>query len=129
MAIEDEVIDVRSGTASDWAATSLVLGQGELGVVTDTGEIRVGDGSGAFSALRRLAPLKAKGNTTLVAGTKNVTGLTGVATGDVVVATVRTLGTVTAAKALVAVAGTDQITVTSADNTDTSVVNYAVYPA
>lgn len=41
----------------------------------------------------------------------------------------RTLGTVTAPKTLVAVAGTDQITITSSDNTDTSVVNYVVFKA
>lgn len=126
---------VRAGTAAEWADTDAtdgegapVLAAGELAVVTDTGEIRVGDGVHAFASLSGRVAAKKRGNLTLVAGTKNLTGLTGVAVGDIVIATVRTLGTVTAPKALVAVAGVDQITVTSSDNTDTSVINYVVFP-
>lgn len=127
---------VRAGTAAEFAdadasdgAAGPILGDGELAVVTDTDEVRIGDGSTAFSSLPAHLKAKARGTTTLVAGTKNVTGLTGVATGDIVLATVRTLGTVTAPKGILAVAGTNQITVTSADNTDTSVVAYVIFPA
>lgn len=132
--IQSEV-PVRSGTTAEWAdsnaadgAAAPVLGAGEIGVDTDKGEVRIGDGSTAFASLPRLAPVKAKGTATLVAGTKAVT-ITGLVAGDIVSATVRTLGTVTAPKALVAVASTDTLTITSSDNTDTSVVNYVVYPA
>jgi hypothetical protein len=127
--IEPEV-PTRSGTAAEWAAANApVLGKGELGVNLDTGEVRIGDGTSAFSALPRRDGVKARGTTVLVTGTKVVTGLTGVVVGDIVVATVRALGTVTSAKALMAVAGAGQITITSADNTDTSTVQFAVYAA
>ena len=129
MSIENEDIDVRSGTTAEWAASTLVAGRGELLVNVDNGEVRVGDGTNTYANLKRHDGAIARGNTTLVAGTKNVTSLTGVATGDLVFAQVRTLGTVTAPKTLVAVAGTDQITITSSDNTDTSVVNYVVFKA
>ena len=129
MSIKSLDTDVRSGTSAEWLASSLVLGLGELGVAEDTGEVRVGDGTNAWGDLPRRDGVKARGNTTLVAGTKDVTGLTGVAAGDIVLATVRTLGTVAAPKPLLAVAGTNQITITSSHNTDTSVVNYVVFKA
>ena len=132
--IQSEV-SVRSGTTTEWADTDAsdgaaapVLGLGEIGVDTTKGEVRIGDGSTAFASLPRLAPVKAKGTATLVAGTKAVT-ITGLVAGDIAVASVRTLGTVAAPKPLVAVASTDTLTITSSDNTDTSVINYVVYPA
>lgn len=127
--IEVESVSVRSGTTAEWAASTLVLGVGELAVNDDTGEVRVGDGVNAHAGLKRTDSPVARGNTVLVAGTKNVTGLTGVAAGDLVFAQHRTLGTVTSAKAILAVAGTAQITLTSTDNTDTSTVNYVVFKA
>lgn len=132
--IQSEV-SVRSGTTAEWADTNAadgaaapVLGLGEIGVNTTTGEIRLGDGTTAFASLPRHAPVKAKGTATLVGGTKAVT-ITGLVAGDIAVATVRTLGTVAAPKAIIAVASTDTLTITSADGTDTSVINYVVYPA
>ena len=132
--IQSEV-SVRSGTTTEWADTDAsdgaaapVLGLGEIGVDTTKGEVRIGDGATAFASLPRLAPVKAKGTATLVAGTKAVT-ITGLVAGDIAVASVRTLGTVAAPKPLVAVASTDTLTITSSDNTDTSVINYVVYPA
>jgi hypothetical protein len=129
-------VSVRAGTAAEWAdldatdgAAAPILGDGELAVVTDTDEVRVGDGSTAFATLPAHLKAKARGTATLVGGTKNVTGLTGVAAGDILIATVRSLGTVAVAKAILAVAGTNQITVTSADGTDTSVVQFVVFPA
>lgn len=127
--IEPEV-PTRSGTTADWAASNApILGVGELGVNLTTGEVRIGDGATAFASLPRRDGVKARGTAVLVAGTKVTTGLTGVVAGDLVLATVRTLGTVTAAKALLAVAGTGQVTITSADNTDTSTVAFVVYAA
>lgn len=126
--METETVPLRSGTSAEWAATTLTLGLGELGVNTDTGEVRVGDGSSAWSALPRHDGAKARGTAVLVAGTKATT-VAGVVAGDLVLATVRTLGTVTAPKAILAVASTDTVTITSADNTDTSTVAFVVFPA
>lgn len=133
--IQSEV-QVRSGTTAEWAdadasdgAAAPVLGVGELGVNTDTGEIRVGDGTSAFASLPRRDGVKARGVATLVAGTVTVTGLTGVATGDIVQVTPRTLGTVTASTAVRAVAGTAQVVITSAANNDTSIVQWIVLAA
>lgn len=127
--METETVPVRSAPAAEWATSTLVLGVGEMGVNTDTGEARVGDGVNVYSALPRHDGPKARGTAVLVAGTKVVTGLTGVVVGDLVVATVRTLGTVAAAKAILAVAGAGQVTITSADNTDTSTVAFVVFAA
>nr|DAX56652.1 MAG TPA: hyaluronidase [Caudoviricetes sp.] len=41
-------------TASDWANSSLVLLDGELGVESDTGKVKVGNGRDRFSALQYL---------------------------------------------------------------------------
>jgi hypothetical protein len=127
--METETVPLRSATTAEWAASTLVLGVGELGVNTDTGEVRSGDGTNVWSSLPRHDGAKARGTAVLVAGTKQVTGLTGVVVGDLVLATVRTLGTVTSAKAVLAVAGAGTVTITSADNTDTSTGAFVVFPA
>ena len=41
-------------SASDWASSSLVLLDGELGVESDTGKVKVGNGRDRFSALQYL---------------------------------------------------------------------------
>lgn len=41
-------------TASQWLSSSLILLQGELGVETDTGKVKVGDGINRFSSLKYL---------------------------------------------------------------------------
>lgn len=41
-------------SASDWASSTLVLLDGELGVESDTGKVKVGNGSDRFSALQYL---------------------------------------------------------------------------
>ena len=41
-------------TASEWANSSLVLLDGELGVESDTGKVKVGNGRDLFSALQYL---------------------------------------------------------------------------
>lgn len=41
-------------SASDWASSSLILLDGELGVESDTGKVKVGNGSDRFSALQYL---------------------------------------------------------------------------
>lgn len=126
------ITQLRVGTTTEWADTdptdqnaAPVLEAGELGLDTTKGQIKVGDGSTAFPSIPTAFRRSRVGSTTLVAGTK-VVSLTGVTSSDLVFVTVKTLGTVTAPKAMVAVAGTDQITITSSDNTDTSVVGYFV---
>lgn len=44
-------IQLRRGTAAEWAAANPVLAAGEVGVETDTRVFRVGDGVTAFTAL------------------------------------------------------------------------------
>jgi hypothetical protein len=41
----------RAGTAADWTAATTVLSNGEIGVETDTGNSKIGDGKSAWSAL------------------------------------------------------------------------------
>lgn len=41
-------------SASDWASSSLILLDGELGVESDTGKVKVGNGTDRFSALQYL---------------------------------------------------------------------------
>lgn len=41
-------------SASDWASSTLVLLDGELGIESDTGKVKVGNGSDQFSALKYL---------------------------------------------------------------------------
>lgn len=41
-------------SASDWASSTLILLDGELGVESDTGKVKVGNGSDHFSALQYL---------------------------------------------------------------------------
>jgi hypothetical protein len=44
-------IQLRRGTASEWTAVDPVLAAGEMGLETDTGDFKFGDGSSAWSAL------------------------------------------------------------------------------
>ena len=44
-------IQVRRGTASDWSSEDPVLAEGEIGLETDTGKYKIGDGSAAWSSL------------------------------------------------------------------------------
>ena len=41
-------------SASDWASSPLVLLDGELGIESDTGKVKVGNGRDRFSALQYL---------------------------------------------------------------------------
>lgn len=129
MAIVRETVPVRSGSTSDWASGP-VLGAGEIGVDTTKKIFKIGNGTDAFAGLPTAGGgyIKAIGTATLVAGTKATT-VAGVVAGDTVLASVKTLGTVAAPKALLATPTTDTVTITSADNTDTSVVAYVVYSA
>ena len=47
-------IQVRRGTASAWQSANTTLSSGELGLETDTGNIKVGDGTTAWNSLEYL---------------------------------------------------------------------------
>lgn len=47
-------IQVRRGAASVWSATNPVLAAGEFGYVTDTGDLKIGDGTTAWNSLNTL---------------------------------------------------------------------------
>jgi len=49
-------IQVKRGTAANWTSTNPVLAIAEFGYETDTGKIKLGDGSTAWSALGYFAP-------------------------------------------------------------------------
>lgn len=44
-------IQIRRDTAANWSAANPVLGQGEEGYETDTGKIKLGDGTTAWNSL------------------------------------------------------------------------------
>ena len=48
-------IQVRRGSETDWSGVNPILAAGELGVVTDTRKIKVGDGSTAWNSLSYIA--------------------------------------------------------------------------
>jgi hypothetical protein len=75
-------IQLRRGTAAEWTAANPVLAAGEMGLETDTGDFKFGDGSSAWGALSYslgnaiddYIPLSEKGNPDGVA-TLNSQGL------------------------------------------------------
>lgn len=121
--MESEVA-TRSGTTAEWVASTIVLGLGELGVDVTTGEVRVGNGVDQYEALRPVGNLR-RGRATLVAGTVTV-ALASVTATTIVLLTAQALGTVTVAKPLAVTARSNGVsfTITSSDNTDTSVVGW-----
>lgn len=123
MSVVSEVA-TRSGDTAAWAASDApILGVGEVGVNTTTKQLKIGDGVTAFAALPTEGNVRV-GRTTLVAGTKTVADTTVTAT-TLILAQHQTLGTVTAAKILTITRSAGvSFTITSTDNTDTSVIGY-----
>lgn len=129
MAIHNAPALVRVGTTAEWADTDAsdgaaapVLARGEIGVDTTLGEVFIGDGSTAATALTRLKRVRVTTLTALVSGTKTVSD-TAITANSVIQVVLKTLGTITAPKAVAVTArtpGTSYV-VTSADNTDTSI--------
>lgn len=128
MSIQSEV-QVRSGTTTEWADTdpsdgteAPVLGLGEVGVNTTTGEVSIGDGATAFAALAKHKPVRVTTLTALVAGTKTVTDAAITATA-LILPVLKALGTITVPKAVACTARTAGVSyvITSADATDTSI--------
>ncbi len=62
-------------SASDWASSTLVLLDGELGVESDTGKVKVGNGSDYFSALQYLTGPKGDRGETGPVGPKGADGV------------------------------------------------------
>lgn len=72
---------VRQGTAAQWTSANPVLGSGEFGFETDTGQFKIGDGTTAWTTLGYASITTAAGDTRYVlASTKGVAN--GVATLD-----------------------------------------------
>lgn len=129
MSVIVEAVALRSGLTADWAAaTAPILGVGELGLDTQTGVLKIGDGAAAFTALPGgIGNLKSEGKATLVTGAKVVNDAKVTAT-SIILLTTQALGTVTAPKAIAVTARSAGVsfTITSADNTDTSIVGYQI---
>lgn len=62
-------------TASAWASSSLVLLDGELGIESDTGKVKVGNGRDRFSALQYLTGPKGDRGETGPAGPRGADGV------------------------------------------------------
>lgn len=45
------LIQIRRGTASEWSSANPTLSSGEIGLATDLGQIKIGDGSTAWNSL------------------------------------------------------------------------------
>jgi len=105
-------IQVRRGTASQWTSANPTLAAGEWGLETDTGKVKIGDGTTAWTGLS----YKGTGTVTSVAGGTGISG-----------GTITTSGTLSIDTSVVADLTTAQIltnkNLTSATNTfPTSVV-------
>lgn len=46
-----EIIQLRRDTSSNWTSVNPTLAQGEIGLETDTGDIKIGDGTTAWNSL------------------------------------------------------------------------------
>ncbi len=64
-------------SASDWASSSLVLLDGELGVESDTGKVKVGNGRDRFSSLQYLTGPKGDRGERGQQGLQGIQGLRG----------------------------------------------------
>jgi hypothetical protein len=124
MAIETVAVNQRVGTAAEWAASSLVLARGERGVNSDTGEVRVGDGTNTWT---NLTSEGREGTAVLVGGTVTV-NRTDITAKTIAHATCQILGTVARPQGIGVhsrVNGTS-ITFRSTDATDTSTIGYSL---
>ena len=54
ISFSDTQIKIKRGTAAEWTAANPVLEAGELGYVSDTNTLKVGDGTRAYSSLNAL---------------------------------------------------------------------------
>lgn len=85
-------IQVRRGTASQWTSTNPVLASGEWGYETDTGKVKIGNGSSAWNSLGYTG---AGTVTSITAGT-GLSGGTITSTGTIAIDTATTVDVSTA---------------------------------
>ena len=79
--ITPEVVPIRVQhkrmSASDWASSTLVLLDGELGIESDTGKVKVGNGTDQFSALQYLTGPKGDRGERGLKGEQGIQGVQG----------------------------------------------------
>lgn len=85
-------IQVRRGTASQWTSTNPVLASGEWGFETDTGKVKIGDGTTAWASLS----YKGSGTVTSVIAGTGLTGGTITGSGTIAIDTAVTADLTTA---------------------------------
>jgi len=78
-------IQVRRGTAAQWTSTNPTLASGEFGFETDTGKIKIGNGSTAWTGLSYTGA--ATGTVTSVVASTGLTGGTITSTGTIAIDT------------------------------------------
>ena len=107
-------IQVRRDTAANWTSANTVLSAGEMGWESDTGYMKIGDGTTAWSSLSYFTPSGADANTTYTVGAAQ-----NAANADITLAgsdaSTDTLSLVAGSNLTLAVAG-DNITVNALDS-------------
>jgi hypothetical protein len=68
-------IQLRRGTAAEWTSSNPTLAQGEMGVETDTGKFKIGNGTTAWSTLSYVSTQGVQG--IQGTGTQGIQGLQG----------------------------------------------------
>lgn len=87
-------IQVRRGTASQWTSTNPVLASGEWGYETDTGKVKIGNGSSAWNSLSYTGATS--GTVTSVTAGTGLSGGTITSTGTIAIDTATTVDVSTA---------------------------------
>lgn len=91
-------IQLRRDTAANWTSVNPVLNAGELGFETDTGKLKIGDGSTAWTSLTYVTdPSKVTGTAVTQADTGTVTS-TMIADGTILNADINTSAAIDASK-------------------------------
>jgi hypothetical protein len=88
-------IQIRRGTASQWTSTNPTLASGEQGYETDTGKMKIGDGTTAWNSLA-YAITGATGTVTSVTAGTGLSGGTITGTGTIAIDTATTVDVSTA---------------------------------
>jgi hypothetical protein len=85
-------IQIRRGTASQWTSTNPTLASGEFGYETDTGKIKIGDGSTAWNS----EPYIGAGTVSSITAGTGLSGGTITSTGTIAIDTATTADLTTA---------------------------------
>jgi hypothetical protein len=70
-------IQLRRGTAAQWTTSNPTLAQGEMGLETDTGKFKVGNGSSAWTSLVYSSGIQGTTGTQGIQGVQGTTGAQG----------------------------------------------------